>query len=127
MHTRHPFHRSRTLLAGLVLLVLVSMQSLSLLHRIVHAGSASDDAPHVLSTASAASAEADGWLEQLFDSHDRHGCDAFDQLTHTETLCGVPSLPGAAPQAGAPAGHHRAWHLAHQAAGFLARGPPMLS
>lgn len=128
MHTLRRHHTLRTTLAGLVLLALVTMQSLGLLHRIVHARGAADDAPRVQAMADAAmSAGAGGWLDQLFAGHDQHGCDAFDQLTHTDALCGVPALPLAAPLATAPAQRHHAWHLAHQAAGFLARGPPALS
>ncbi|HEY0858305.1 MAG TPA: hypothetical protein VGE16_14675 [Albitalea sp.] len=127
MHQPTRAHRSRTTLAGVVLVVLVLMQSLAQLHRIVHSASAPDDAPHVQAMAGAASAEPGGWLERLFDGHDRHGCDAFDQLTHTDTLCGVPALPPAAEQTSAPAERHHAWQLAHQAAGFLARGPPLPS
>jgi hypothetical protein len=123
---RHP--TLHTMFAGLVLVALVMVQSLGLLHRIVHAGGAANDAPGVQALVDGAtSGEAGSWLDRLFARHDQHGCDAFDQLTHTDALCGVAALPVTQPAAAAPAERHHAWQLAHQAAGFLARGPPPLS
>lgn len=127
MHKLRSTQRLRTTLAGVVLVALLLTQLLGLLHRLVHADGRASDAPRAVAMAEAAFAEPGGWLDQLFDGHDRHGCDAFDQLTHADALCSVAALPLAAAQDSAPAERHHAWQLAHQAAGFLARGPPLLS
>lgn len=114
----------------------LAMQSLGVLHGYVHtqahqAHQASvapalqdqdDDAPTVASTAT----QLQGWPQALFSGHHDGSatCALFDQLTHADVLHDVPAL---ALQAIAPAVAdevHAAWHLATQAAGFLARAPP---
>lgn len=113
----------------------LTVQSLGVLHGYVHphvglaglAPAAQDvdgdaDAP----TAAPAAPQVQGWLQALFAGHHdgSAGCTLFDQLTHADVLHDVPAL---AHQAIAPAladEVHAAWHLATQAAGFLARAPP---
>lgn len=126
-------HRSpRTALIVAVLAALVLAQALGLMHGIAHfqraaavAGAmVAADAPQ----AAASEPPPSGWLQALFTGHDRDGgCELYDQLSHADVLCGVPALhlPSALPPAPAPG--PGSGQLAQQAAGFLARGPPVLS
>lgn len=94
------------------------MQSVGLVHRIVH-GVAEP-------FAMVGAAQADDANSTLF-SHDADTCSLFDQLTHADALWSAPALSVAHALPVPPEEVHRAWHLAHQSAGFLARGPPSLS
>jgi hypothetical protein len=67
------------------------------------------------------------WLggQGLFDDHeDESQCRLYDQLSHADLIASWLALPipSALPQRALPS--HGAWHLAAQATGFLARGPP---
>jgi hypothetical protein len=98
-----------------LLALLVLAQTLGALHRVAHAGG--DGA-----------AASGNWVLDLFAGHDHDGsCELFDQLTHGDALCSAspPAMPSQSP--GEPATRHAAWQIAAQAAGFLARGPPLLS
>lgn len=113
----------------------LAMQSLGVLHGYVHhhvghaalAPAAQDaDGDADVPTAASPAPQVRGWLQTLFAGHHdgSAGCTLFDQLTHADALHDVPAL---AFQAIAPAladEVHAAWHLATQAAGFLARAPP---
>jgi hypothetical protein len=116
MPTRATSPRLRAALIAALLAVLVLAQTLGALHRVAHAGGAGPVAA------------SGNWVLDLFAGHDHDGsCELFDQLTHGDALCAapLPSLP--LPQPGEPATRHAAWQIAAQAAGFLARGPPLLS
>ena len=117
--TRSSLHVALTaaLIAALVLL-----QTLGLMHRIVHAGTA---AAAVHANAGVAPA---AWAETLFAGHDKgSACALYDQLLqpHAAVDTACAAKPAFAPPR--PADQHRAWQLALQAHGFLARGPPALA
>jgi hypothetical protein len=129
---RAPSNRRRAL-AAVLAMALVLVQMLGLAHRIVHVERA------LPATAGAFAAGADGsaalkrpaprsdgsgWLA-LFALHDPGAdCDAFDQMSHADLVVDI-SLDEALPCSGSQASsRHAAWHVAAQARGFLARGPP---
>jgi hypothetical protein len=61
-----------------------------------------------------------------FDDHGEPDCRLFDQAAHGDLLvAGFIALPAALPPLPRPE-RHRAWHVAQQAAGALARGPPRI-
>lgn len=65
-------------------------------------------------------------VQALIGDHDDEGqCRLYDQLGHADLIVAWPVLlaPSPLPQCVLP--HHGAWHLAVQATGFLARGPPV--
>lgn len=116
MPIRATFIRLHAALIAVLLAVLVLAQTLGALHRVAHPG---DDG------ATAASAD---WVLDLFADHDHDGaCELFDQLTHGDALCAASAAPLPSPPPPAPVMRHAAWQIAAQAAGFLARGPPLLS
>lgn len=117
---RHPSQaaRLRAAIAGVVVMALLVMQAMGLVHRIVHGVWAP--------SAVAGMTQADDAKRTLF-SHDADTCALFDQLTHADALWSAPTLSVAHAVPVAAEEVHRAWHLAHQSAGFLARGPPSLS
>lgn len=69
------------------------------------------------------------WLDPLFADHDANAnaCASYDQLAHADFLWGPPADVCAAVAAPAECASNPAWHLAAQAAGYLARGPPRLA
>ena len=69
------------------------------------------------------------WLDPLFADHDANAnaCASYDQLAHADFLWGPPADVCAAVTAPAECASNPAWHLAAQAAGYLARGPPRLA
>ena len=120
--------------AFVLALALVAVQMLGLAHRIVHADRAQLAAAAALALAGSADAPAlksaahrsgSSWLLALFSGHDPgHDCDAFDQMSHADAVVGMTldtALPSAPVEACVT---HAAWHLAAQAQGYLARGPP---
>lgn len=125
MPLRHSSLRFRRTWLFLVLLALALAQTLGLMHRIVH-GPLPAPLAHVV-VADEAQASPD-WLHSLFAGHDqKHDCRLYDQISHADLACG--QLPALEPIefVESPVVVHSAWHLAWQAAGFLARGPPTLS
>jgi len=121
-------HAVRRSAFALLLVALVAVQTLGLMHRIVHlhGRSQASDAP-VVGVINVASDTGESWVKALFEGHDsERDCAQYDQLSHGDlasgnvatTTCVVPDLPVVA--------QHPGWHLAAQAAGFLARGPPAL-
>lgn len=131
MHSTASSRRTRTLIAISVVALLLA-QLLGLLHRIEHAGrghlpSLAVAAKADLATLATLSAKAPSALKLLFGSHDAGSCDLYDQVTHGDALSTATAPLPAPAFTEAPAEVHPAWHLAAQAAGFLARGPPALS
>jgi len=111
----------RRLLAGWLVCALLLTQGLGLLHRIVHAHGPAD----VAHPAHADPARDHGTLASLFaHHHDAADCQVFDQLSHTDGVgfaqVHTPGVPLAGPCGAAP----QLPHVAAQAVGFLARGPP---
>lgn len=117
-------------------LLMVLAQGLGQLHRLAH-GPLPGSAPIGTETdahaahrhaedASAEPASHGGWLQALFaaDGH-AAACVLYDQLTHADGLPSLPviGLPTAWVDAVPP--WHGVWALAAQAAGYLARGPPL--
>lgn len=118
----------------------LTMQSIGLLHGIVHvhhrhahlaAPTAAGEGARLDAVAQSASPSvhpAHGWLQALFADHfeGSAGCTLFDQLTHADLLyeLPVPALTFAAPFL--PEAVHAAWHHATQVTGFLARAPPAI-
>lgn len=125
MPFRHASPRFRRTWFLLVLLALALAQTLGLMHRIVHGPLPAPLAHAVVAAETQAGAD---WLHELFAGHDKkHDCRLYDQLSHADLACGeLPALEPAEFVA-SPVVVHPAWHLAWQAAGFLARGPPALS
>ena len=122
--TRPSSLRTALLVAAAVVLVLV--QSLGLMHRIAHA---SRGAPATMGAtwaqSSASSPQAGGWLQALFGDHHHGGdCQSYDQHTHADTLKTASATVSLPCTVSVLVQTHPAWHLAAQAAGFLARGPP---
>ena len=116
--------RRRTILLIVAAALLLS-QALGLLHRVVHAP---QDGHAVAVVAAAIPSEAVApWLDQLFAAHNADGCASYDQLAHADFLWGQPPEPCSAAPSAAARSCHPAWHLAAQAAGYLARGPPRLA
>ncbi len=108
--------RARSLLLSLAL-ALALLQTLGAMHRVAHAPRGADG--HVA-----------GWLERLFAGHaaNGHDCDAYDQASHGDLAGGFAALDmPAIPPAVELLLPHSGWHIAAQARGFLARGPPPLA
>jgi hypothetical protein len=88
-----------------------------------HAHAAASDLAH------ADASHGDDWLHQLLSGHAAGSdCLGFDQAVVGDLVATAPAwlAPVVAPGDAVPDAQ-RAWHLAAQAAGFLARGPPLLS
>jgi hypothetical protein len=116
MPTRATSTRLHAALIAALLVVLVLAQTLGALHRVAHAGGAG------------AAPASGNWVLDLFAGHDHDGsCELYDQLTHGDALSAASSPPMPSPPPGEPPIRHAAWQIAAQAAGFLARGPPLLS
>ncbi len=123
--------RGRVALCSVLLLALALAQTLGFVHRIVHAPlmlqATAGAVPQSMPAPSAAPSKHG--LQALFAGHFfEHGCDLFDQASHADML-GVASvvampieLPSEAPARALPM-----WQIAAQAAGFLARGPPVVT
>ena len=95
------------------------------MHRLLHddarPGTAANSA-----MADANSADRHAWVKALFNSHETQAdCDGFDDMTQTGyTGFDLPSFGLRSPRQ-AEMACHAGWHLAQEAAGFLARGPPL--
>ena len=124
-------HRATARVALVLAVALVLLQTVGALHRITHVASAGSGTHHAAVIGkSHADGAANGWLDRLFAGHspNGHDCDAFDQASHGDLAGGFASLdvPAVAP-AVVPVPAHAGWHIAAQARGFLARGPPPLA
>lgn len=121
MPLRSTSRRFRRAVFSIVLLALGLAQTLGVMHRIVHAPLA---AQAFGAGAAQAGSAGQGWLKALFAGHTHEGCDLYDQMSHADLLGvdGAVVALQALPQARDAL--HPASHIAAQAAGFLARGPP---
>lgn len=104
--------------------MLVLVQVLGMMHAVLH-----DHARVSGSHSSAALADQSGqtsWVKALFDGHDSQAdCDDFDHMTHMDQACAESMPLEAGPCASVEVAMHSGWHIARQATGFLARGPPL--
>jgi len=110
---------------ALLLVALVLVQTLGLMHRIVHVHGRSQPADVPALSVDGGSSES--WVKALFEGHDsERDCAQYDQLSHGD-LAWDSTVAATHAAADLPVVvHHPGWHLAAQAAGFLARGPPAL-
>ncbi|MEO7855165.1 MAG: hypothetical protein ABIR94_23380 [Rubrivivax sp.] len=121
MPTRRTSHRQRLALACLLLATLLTAQTLGLLHRVVHFGGAVSQGPS--HTRAGPAAEP---LQALFAQHrDNADCKLFDHVSHADGLVHIDACMSCLPPLTLDTFAHTGWHLASQAAGFLARGPPL--
>jgi hypothetical protein len=112
--------RSRRTLLFVVLLALVLGQTLGALHRLVHASRAAPSG-----AVSALSVPA-GTFEVFFAGHHtERDCDQYDQASHADIVWGVHAVVVATALTFECKALPPGWQLAAQAAGFLARGPPV--
>jgi len=107
---------------NLMLVALLATQMLGLLHRVTHGhGVASVGASGVQA------ATAIKPLQALFGQHTADSdCRLFDQVSHADMMGFEPVDAMSRATADRPAAMHPAWHIACQAVGALARGPPAL-
>ena len=106
---------------------LVLVQTLGLLHRVVHVDARGGDvASSARADAVRPSVVAPGFVASLFADHRSWlDCDLFDQMSHADLSIGGAHDIDASVRPDLPARTHAGWHLAAQAHGFLARGPPL--
>lgn len=135
-------HRHRRTIVLLLAAVLVVVQMLGTMHTVLHdharagptqasapsAGAAVDTsvaAAAVRPARDASSIDPSGF-GSLFSGHDSQAdCDHFDHISHAD-LVGFDVVTFVAAHGDRPeAPGRRGWHIAQQAAGFLARGPPI--
>ena len=133
MPFRESSRRLRRTVFSIVLLALALAQTLGVVHRVVH----SPLSAHAMVSFGAQPAAATGvradqpgvhWLQALFAGHDNErGCHLFDQLSHSDLMPVEVTVVACPHPVDLPDVSHPGWHLAAQAAGFLARGPPLAS
>jgi hypothetical protein len=112
---------TRRWLLPMMAAALLWLQALGLWHQVVHGHGAQGGA------AVASASEHDHHDDHAFAGHDEGDpqCRLFDQLAHADIAFASPAaLPALAAQGG-PGAATPAGRLAPQAAGFLARGPPV--
>ena len=124
---RLPCTRHRDRIVLLLAVALVIVQLLGMMHAVLH-DHARTSAAHAFARVAPElrSTEPSGF-GALFSGHDSQAdCDLFDHITHAD-LAGLdaPAFTAAHSDGIVIAGHP-GWHIAWQAAGFLARGPPVL-
>jgi len=106
-----------------LVLVLVLVQTLGLMHRIVHLHGRmqTSESP----AAGVVGDTGESWVKALFEGHDsERDCAQYDQSSHGDLAWGGHAMPLTMVSAFSAIVQHPGWHLAAQAAGFLARGPP---
>jgi hypothetical protein len=113
-------HLRRALIATL-LLALALTQTLGVIHRVL----SGHMAPQQRVVASTAGVDA-GAIQALFAGHHDEGdCKVFDQLAHADLAWGEAAVAVNLATGETPVLMHAAWQIASQAAGYLARGPPV--
>jgi len=105
--------------------VLVLMQTLGLMHAVVHSPAAAP-AAQVEGAAAGVALPGPRAVASLFNGHEAGSatCGWYDHLLQPYTLPGLPALALPCDVPAAPAQAHDSRHFAAQALGFLARGPP---
>ena len=125
-------HVRRTVFS-IVLLALALAQTLGVIHRVVHSplsARAMVSSGAQLATETGVRSDQLGvhWLQALFSGHDNErGCHLFDQLSHSDLMRVEVTVVACPHPVEMPDVSHPGWHLAAQAAGFRARGPPLAS
>ena len=116
-------HRERILL--LLAAVFLLVQVLGLMHAVLHDHARAGPAA-VSSTARLDQPDGAAWVKSLFSGHDSQAdCDDFDHMTHADQVwADAPPFDAQRPHRIDNIAIHAGWHIAEQAAGFLARGPP---
>ena len=119
--------RGRILLLLLLATALVFVQLLGTMHAVLHdharAGTSANSAAARLHLAQAGGDHS--LLGALFSGHDSQAdCDQFDHITHADHVgFDTPAFAGQRADR-IEVAIHAGWHIARQASGFLARGPP---
>jgi hypothetical protein len=109
------------LLAGWLVCALLLTQGLGLLHRLVHAHGPTGAAHAAHADPGRHGGALTGWFAH---HHDAADCLVFDQLSHADGLGLAPAHTPGVPPRGPGGTAPRLPHIAAQALGFLARGPP---
>lgn len=119
---------ARTLHTARILLVLagalVFVQVLGVMHAVLHDHARTG--VHAAAAANLGQPADDSLLGGLFSEHDSEAdCDRFDHITHADPAWfESPQFAFRRTDRTAVVAVHAAWHIAPQAAGFFARGPP---
>jgi hypothetical protein len=137
-------HARPMLLSGALAMMIVLAQTLGLVHGVGHGAAPASHAVHAAPGAQTieqpdggehhglhghGTGTAYGWLHQLLSGHAAGSdCLGFDHAVAGDLLSSAPAWrpPAVAPDS-AVADARRVWQLAAQAAGYLARGPPLRS
>ena len=119
---------ARTRQRGRILLLLaaalVFVQVLGMMHAVLHDHARTGATSHAAKALFAQRADA-SFMAALFSGHDSQAdCDEFDHITHADHV-GF-EMPAFTVQRAdrIEVRVHAGWHVARQASGFLARGPP---
>lgn len=115
----HSIYQRRVLVAVL-LLALAFTQTLGAVHRVLSG--------HATSHRNAATATGTdgGFVESLFAGHhDDRDCKVFDQQAHADLASGEVAASQTLAAVETLVTTHAAWQIASQAAGYLARAPPV--
>ena len=120
---------ARTRQRGRILLLLLAaalvfVQVLGMMHAVLHDHARTGASSHAGKALFAQRAD-ESFMAALFSGHDSQAdCDQFDHITHADHV-GFDTPAFAVQRADRiEATLHAGWHIAGQAAGFLARGPP---
>ena len=117
-------HRERILL--LLAAALVFVQVLGMMHAVLH-DHAQTGASSPAGRAAFAQASDESFIGALFSGHDSQAdCDEFDHITHADQARFDTPAFAAQRTDRIEVAIHAGWHIATQASGFLARGPPSL-
>ena len=116
----------------LLAVALLVVQTLGGMHRIAHVGPtdalAALAAEHAAASGGLHAPAPHGAFEALFAGHaEERDCDAFEQMSLADAVVTAPLFLSSQPLPAAPVIPGHAWHIAAQACGFLARGPPVVT
>ncbi|MES3013604.1 MAG: hypothetical protein V4750_07750 [Pseudomonadota bacterium] len=116
--------RQRARILLLLAAALVFVQLLGMMHAVLH-DHARTGAAAQATRALVVQAGDESFIGALFSGHDSQAdCDEFDHITHTDHV-GFDTPAFAVQRADRiEVATHAGWHIARQASGFLARGPP---
>lgn len=117
-------HLGRILL--LLAAALVFVQVLGMMHAVLHEHARVGSPTSSATAAATLDRSADeSVLGALFSEHDSQAdCDRFDHITHADPAWFDPPQFARQRPDRIEVAVHAGWHIARQATGFLARGPP---